>query len=209
MNNIFSISKSGWKFISYAIGMFLLFSIFDLEILSYLSFALVLCLAYLYRNPERTKFTFENKSVVSPVDGTVISVEKIEENQKYAYKIIIDSQCFDVGTLRAPMTSVVKDLSFIKGTKLSNNTNLAKKLNEKLTFTLEDAMDNRVQIEHFSKQNFGDISSELTINKKLARSEIYGFMLSGITTLYLSKNFKPAVASGSRVEAASMLLGSF
>lgn len=209
MNNIFSISKSGWKFIGYAIGLFLLFAILDLDTLSYLSFALVLCLAYLYRNPERTKFTFEHESVVSPVDGVVISVEKLEENQKYAYKIVIDSKCFDVGTLRTPMSSVVKELSFIKGTKLSNNTNLAKKLNEKLTFTLEDTMDNRVKIEHFSKQNFGDISSELTINKKISESQIYGFMLSGITTIYLSKNFKPTVASGSRVEASSMLLGSF
>ena len=109
-NNLFIVSKDGWKYIAYALLISFIFALLDLELFSFLSFLTALYFAYSFRNPERELGFLDEKAVVSPVDGVVIAIDELQE-EAYTYKIIIESSLFNVGILRIPLTSKIQNIN--------------------------------------------------------------------------------------------------
>ena len=206
--NLLPISKNGLPKIAYAILFLLLTLILDLELLSFLALVVTAVLVYIYRNPEREQAVFEANSVVSPVDGRVLSIESLEESA-FGYKLVIESRWSDVGVLRTPITSTIKKVQHRYGTKLSAKETLSSKLNEQSSVTFEDDSSNVLMVEHLSKQNFDDILLDVHSAQKLSQSVRYGFIANGITTLYLPSNFRVNLSVGSEVIASQTLVGYF
>ncbi len=207
--NLLPISKYGIKYVGCALGVFVIFSIIDLEFLALIFFAAALFFSYVFRNPERELPHFGEASVVSPVDGTVLSIEEIKDDEEYRYKVRIEGDFFTTSLLRVPMNSSLKDIFVNRGAKLSNLSSLSEKLNENAELVFEDNNLNKVKILHMSKQTFNDIHTDIIKKQKLYQGSRYGTMVNGITTMYLPENFRVNLKEGNEIKASQSLVGYF
>ena len=207
-SNLLPIAKEGFNHIGIAFLAFIVFSIFDFNFLELLSFVSVIFLLFVYRNPERMSPILEVKSVVSPVDGTVISIDELDDSE-YAYKIKINSSFFDVSLLRSPLSATIKSIDVKRGARLSKDSPLAKELNERVELVFEDSFKNSVKVKHTLKQSFEAIKVDLITKQKTLQGARYGLMINGITTIYLPKNFRVNLSIGQEVNASQSLVGYF
>ncbi|MDD5373428.1 MAG: phosphatidylserine decarboxylase [Sulfurimonas sp.] len=209
-NNLLPIAKEGWSYIAGAILMMLVFMLLHLAFLQFFAFLAALFFVFVFRNPERQNMLYQEDSVVSPVDGTVISIEELDNEESYAYKIEIDSSYLNVSLLRVPFTSILEHVELNRGARLSHMTPLSKQLNEnsKLIFSDKNS-NNKVKITHILKQSFKGIDLDVKNLQNLQQGSRYGLMINGITTLYLPHNFRLNISLGAELIASESLLGYF
>jgi len=207
-SNLFPISSTGFKYIASAFLAFVIFSIFDIEFLALISFILMLAFGFMFRNPEREVPSFEKNSLLSPVDGNVISIEDIQ-NAEYTYKLKIDSTYLNVGVLRTPFDSVLRSVLKKSGARLASTSTLCKDINEHAELIFADENSNSVKIVHTLKRSFDGISIDLKNAQNIKQASRYGVMTNGTTTLYLPKNFRLNVTLGSELEGSQTLIGYF
>jgi len=206
--NLLPIAKFGVAKISYALILLVVFLVLDFDVLSFITFVITLALVYIYRNPEREVVLFEKNSVVTPCDGTVVSIEELE-NEEYAYKVTIENNFKDVGVLRAPMNSKLTYVKLTRGAKTSVVSPLFEKINENATLVFEDENTHKVKIVHRMKQNLDNLSVDALSAQMFAQGTRYGFMANGVTTIYLPQNFRLSLNIGNEVEASQTLIGYF
>jgi len=207
-SNLLPIAKEGWNYILGAIALYLVLSFIDLDFLSFFVFLSIVFFIYVFRNPEREIVSFQEASVVSPVDGVVTLIEELKD-EVYGYKVEIDSSYFNVGLLRAPVSSTLSDVNFYSGARLSKFTVTAKDINENATIVFTDTAKNSIKVVHTLKQSFKSIGIEVIESQTLSQGSRYGFMINGVTTLYLPKNFRLNLSVGNEVTAANGLVGYF
>ena len=206
-NNLLPITKGGWIYILASIVFFILFYIFSLNFLSSLAFLSVAFFIYVFRNPERESILYQENSVVSPVDGIVVSIEELSDSNMY--KIDIDSTYLDISLLRAPFASFVKQVKVNHGARLGSQSNLSKDINENSELIFTNKSMQSIKIIHRLKQSFKAIDIDVVKDQNLSQGSRYGFMLFGITTLYLPRNFRLNVSVGSELRASETLIGYF
>jgi len=204
-NNLLPIAKEGWSYVAYSFIAFLVLGFLDLEFLQFFSFLTILLFLYIFRNPERQMPSFEKGGVISPVDGTITSIQELKDHN-YSYKITIESSYFDVSILRAPIESSIKSIDILKGAKLSKLSNLSDKLNEKMELVFEDINSNKIKVTHQNILGFSDIKSDAFISKKFVQGSRYGVMTKGITSVYFPKNTKLDVATGMELKAGESII---
>ena len=207
-NNLFPVAKEGWKYIGCVALSFIFFALFDFDILEFISFLALLFFIFVYRNPERLAANFQENSVVSPVDGIVISIEEIDDKE-YSYKIEIESSYFNVSFLRAPLNASLKSVHKKSGARLPKFDELARKINENTELIFEDNQKNKVKIIHMAKQSFDGITIGVTEGQNVLQSSRYGLMVNGLTTLYLPQNFRLNISVGNELLASESLIGYF
>ncbi len=207
-SNLFPVAKESFKYIGCSLGAFVLFGLLDFDILQFLSFVAIGFFIFVYRNPERVVQNFEPSSLVSPVDGIIVSVQEINEAE-YAYKVEIESSYLNVAFLRVPLNASLKSLDIKRGARLSKFDALADKINENVTLIFEDENANKVKIKHMLKQSIDGITIGVAEGQNLLQSSRYGLMIHGITTLYLPQNFRFNASVGNEILAAESLLGYF
>ncbi len=207
-SNLFIIVKNGWSYLAYAVVAFFIFTFLDIEFLAFLSFLAVVGFIYIFRNPERELPTFEKKSILSPVDGTVTQILTLEESD-FAYRVDILTSYRDVSVLRAPITATLKSLEMTHGTRVSQNSKLFTDLNEKceLVFVNDDL--NEVKVVHRLTQSFTPLSVDIIKAQNVYQTARYGFMLSGITSIYLPNNVRLNVNVANELKASESLIGYF
>jgi len=204
-NNLLPIAKEGFIYIFSTILAYFIFSFLDCDLLALFSLLGVFGLLFIYRNPERELSIFEENSVVSPVDGVVVSIS--ESDDKYAYKVEIESGYKDTSILRVPMASTLKKVDLKRGARLSKNNPLAKKINERVELIYEDKNSNSLKILHMLKQSFSGINLSIKESQNLSQGVRYGVILSGITTIYLPQNFRLNIGVGTELKASESLIG--
>ena len=88
---------------------------------------------WFFRNPNR-KISEDNRVVVSPADGKVITIENVTENDLLkcpCKKISIFMSLFNVHVNRVPYSGMVSNIRYEKGKFLAANLSKASFLNEK------------------------------------------------------------------------------
>jgi len=207
-NNLLPISSVGFKYVVSAFVVFIIFLIFDIDFLALLSFVLMLAFGFIFRNPEREVLSFEKNSLLSPVDGNIISIEDIQDSE-YAYKLEIDSTYLHVGVLRTPFDSTLQSVVKRKGARLPSKSSLFKDINENAELIFVDENSNSVKVVHTLKRSFDDIAVDVTNAQSVKQASRYGAMTNGITTIYLPKNFRLNITLGSELEGSQTLIGYF
>ena len=207
-SNLLPVSSAGFKYIASAFLALLIFSIFDIEFLALISFILMLAFGFIFRNPEREVPLFEKNSLVSPVDGDVISIEDIQDSE-YAYKIEIDSTYLNVGVLRTPLDARLQSMIVRSGARLATTSPLSEDINENAELIFVDENSNSVKVVHTLKRSFDDISVDVKSSQNVKQASRYGVMINGTTTIYLPKNFRLNVTLGSELEGSQTLIGYF
>lgn len=207
-SNLLPISSAGFKYMGYTALAFIILTIVDLEFLAFISFILLLLLGFVYRNPEREVLSFESNSILSPVDGRVISIEDIQDS-KYAYKLEIKTNYLNVGVLRAPFDATLESVEMKRGARLSDSSLLNTELNENVELTFVDSNSNSIKLRHQLERSFDSLHIDLTTSQNIRQSLRYGVMLNGTTTLYLPNSFRANVTLGSELKASETLIGYF
>jgi len=207
-NNLLPISNNGFKYILYTFLASLFFEILDLETLSFFSFVMIFVVVYFFRNPERELTIFDSGSVVSPVDGELISIDEIIDD-KYAYKVLVHSNYTDVGVLRVPFDALVESISVENGARLSSRAKISSEINAKMEIVFSQGKLNRVKVKHVLTRSIASLIMKMSKGQSLRQSTRYGFMLNGFTEIYIPKNFRLSVNTGDKLKASESLLGFF
>lgn len=207
-NNLLPIAKEGWNYIGYAFASLVIFSILDFDFLQIVSFVFLVFFLFVFRNPERELLSFQESSVLCPVDGEVIAIDDLNDPE-FAYKVTIDTAYKDVGILRAPMNASVVSCIKVNGTRLSLEDPLALKTNENINLLLQDSKDNKIKISHTVKQSLCGVHVNIDKGNTTVQSARYGLMVNGRTELYLPKNFRLSLILGEKTTASESLVGYF
>lgn len=206
--NLLPIAKEGWNYIAVAVVLFLIFKLFGFVYFDLLLFVVTAFFIYVFRNPEREQLLYQEDSVVSPADGVVVSIDELLDDE-YMYRVEIDSSYKSVSLLRVPFTALLKSLKVNHGARLSPKNELYKSLNESAELIFIDRKDNNLKIVHRLKESFVDIAIEDIKSQTLLQGSRYGFMLNGITTLYIPRNFRLSINIGDELVASNSLIGFF
>ncbi|MEA1983614.1 MAG: phosphatidylserine decarboxylase [Campylobacterota bacterium] len=207
-SNLLPIAKEGLFCISSALALFLFFILIDLEFLAFLAFASSMVLVYFFRNPERELPMFESSSVISPCDGVVKSIVELEDSE-YAYRVDIESNLSDIAILRAPISAKVQELEKFNGTRVAKKSKLFLDTNERGSLVFKGDNANSVKVTHRLKESFAPLFMDVKKAVSLQQSARYGFMLNGVTSLYLPHNFRLNVSVSDELKASESLMGYF
>lgn len=207
-NNLLPIAKEGWSYIGYAFASLVIFSILDFDFLQIVSFVFLVFFLFVFRNPERELLSFQESSVLCPVDGEVIAIDDLNDPE-FAYKVTIDTAYKDVGILRAPMNASVISCIKVNGSRLSLEDPLALKTNENINLLLQDSKENKIKISHTVKQSLCGVHVNIDKGNTTVQSARYGLMVNGRTELYLPKNFRLSLILGEKTTASESLVGYF
>lgn len=130
--DFFPIARPGW------IYLFILAVITGLFYLSFkpasaLSGTLLIFTAYFFRNPKR-RIPIDNNAILSPADGIVMSVSKIQEDRfigGISVKISIFLSIFNVHVNRSPVAGKVSYAEYVDGKFFPAFKSHASELNER------------------------------------------------------------------------------
>jgi phosphatidylserine decarboxylase len=182
--------------------------ILDFDIFALISFIFIFIFASIYRNPERELNIFEKNSFLSPIDGEVIAITEIED-ENYLYKISVDNSYLNVAVLRAPYDSKLESISIQKGARLSLSSPLAQSLNENVALVLSNANASKVKIKHIVKQSITTFDITIKASQFMHQTARYGTMPNGITEMYIPRNFRLNINLGNKLRASQTLIGYF
>jgi phosphatidylserine decarboxylase len=110
----------------------LVVAILGYAFLAWLLLVLTLLVGHFFRDPERI-LTADERDVVSPADGKVILMERVDGTcftQSPCVKISIFMSVFDVHVNRIPLSGTVQGVRYRKGCFLAANTSKAGRENE-------------------------------------------------------------------------------
>jgi phosphatidylserine decarboxylase len=208
-NNLLPIAKEGWKYLLFSFVSFSLFLLLDWNFFATIAFFTTLLFLFFFRNPERELPTFEADSFVSLSDGVVNSIEEIKDVEGYFYKVEIEGSYLDVALLRMPMQAQLTKFKKYSGTRVSKQSSLFNTLNENISLTFEDENKNNFRVDFRVKNSFCALEADILVAQKLNQAVRFGFMLQGVTTLYLPSNFRLNIQKGNRLKASESLIGYF
>ena len=208
-NDTFIIARDGLKCIAASATLFLLMWIIDADVLTVVSFVLLLLTLWVYRNPERALPYHQENSIVSVCDGTVKSIETVEDEEgNTTYNIVVSSSFLDTSVLRVPFMCEVHESSVVSGARLSASSPLAERLNEKSLVVFGEGEKQVVVMHTLHLASLG-IINRLTSGNSVVQGARYGLMVKGETMIALPPESRVAVKVGQKVRAGETLVGFF
>lgn len=207
--DIFIISRHAFKII-FPLGiltllllLFVGFEIFTFALLLIFAFAL-----YIHRNPERISHFAQDSSILSPVDGKVkkiVSIDKSPVDGKPGFEIIIESGYMDVAVLRSPSNSNMS-IDFVKRGAMLGLKSPLSVLNESASIRFSSEYGD-ILVKHtlgsWARPLYFGVEGEILQNQR------YGFMLNGVSSIYLPSNSRIGIKEGMTLRAGESLVGYF
>jgi len=202
------ILKEGYPFVLGS-GFFAIISLLFLdEFLAILAFLLLFFFLYFFRNPERIVEDSSKGVIISPSDGTILSItdEISPLTNEESIKISIRLSIFDVHIQRSPIEGEMSAREYIHGEFLSLNNEKASELNEqnRVLFENEESKIIVNQIAGFITRrivSFNDLGP-------IKLGERYGMIMFGSQVdVYLPKNITLKVSEFQKVKAGESVIG--
>lgn len=201
-------APEGYPFIFGFLGFTIFISLFTLSG-ALIPLALTLFMAFFFRDPERT-IPEEGNIFVSPADGKVILIEKVNEGQYLkndAVKVSIFMSPFNVHVNRAPCDGIVESVVHTPGRFLSAFKHEASLQNENIAMLLK-AEHGKILV----RQVAGFLARRAVCRVKpgdaLKKGERYGIIkFSSRLDIYLPKETKIKVKLGDKVKAGETVIG--
>lgn len=168
---------------------------------------------YFFRDPERAT-PAGGKLVVSPADGLVLGIERVEEPEYIggpAQKLSIFMNVFDVHVNRAPLAGVVGYRNYRPGKFFNASLDKASLDNEAMTLGIESAEHGKVLVRQIAGLIARRIVCRVEPGDSLAAGERFGLIRFGSRV----EVFLPVgaavwkVGEGDRVKAGETVLAEF
>ena len=206
----FPVARAGYPIIGVAAFITAVFALLSLTLPALLGVAATLFTCYFFRDPDRV-IPDQTDAVVSPADGKVIKIEKIQDSRFYdgpSLKISIFMSIFNVHVNRIPYKGVVKKISYYPGKFFSANLDKASRDNEHNAIFLETDGGQKicfVQIAGFVARR---IICNIQENDQVHRGRRFGMICFGSRLdVYLPPASKIKVRLGDRIIAGTSVLG--
>jgi len=203
----FILSSRGWLLSGVIGALFLFFTMTGLHLFQFLFGGLLLAVLIIFRNPERNTSETEADSVISSVDGVVLSVEETMVDDNKMTKVTIMNSLWDVSILRAPFDGTVEGFKIRHGASLPLYNPLSDTLNEKAVLSFRSTKGDEIYIEHLSEQSCFTIGIEVEKSQKFKEGARYGFLAKGRSIIYLPENTRMTVNPGASVRAGESVIG--
>ena len=164
-------------------------------------------MAYFFRDPKR-QAPSDPDVVVSPADGRVTRVRKVEEgNERSSTLVSIFLSPLDVHINRAPIAGEITNVAYTKGKFLVAMDERASLVNEQNALTIEGE-----KVTVVCKQIAGILARRIICWKRagerVALGERFGLIkFSSRTDVLMPANVEVSVAEGSRVQGGTTIIG--
>ena len=202
------ILKEGSPFIL-ASGIFAVISLLFLgKFCVILAFLLLFFFLYFFRNPERIPEDSSQNVIISPSDGTVLSItdEISPITKEEAIKVSIRLSLFDVHIQRSPINGTISAREYIHGEFLSLNDEKASELNEQNRVLFENE-NNKIVVNQIA----GFITRRIVSFKDLGPVKLaqrYGMIMFGSQVdVYLPKHITLKVSEFQKLKAGESVIG--
>ena len=209
-HSAFPIDRAGMPFIGIAAFATAVFALLGIAVLALSGLLATLFICYFFRDPDRVTPVLEG-GVVSPADGKIVSVERLESShftQGPCRKVSIFMSIFNVHVNRIPFDGRVAKISYYPGKFFSANLDKASRLNEHNAVYLE-TKDGRslcfVQIAGLVARR---IICRIQEGDDAVRGRRFGLICFGSRLdVYLPVDAQITVAVGDLVRAGTSLIG--
>jgi len=202
------ILKEGYPFIFGALGFFLFSLLFLGKFFILISVFLVAFFIYFFRNPERIPEDTSKGVVISPSDGTILSItDDISPlTNEESIKISIRLSIFDVHIQRSPLQGEMSAREYIHGEFLSLSDEKASELNEQNRVLFENE-DSKIVVNQIA----GFLTRRIVMFRDLGPiklAERYGMIMFGSQVdVYLPKNVNLKVSEFQKIKAGESVIG--
>jgi len=204
------ILKEGYPFILGSAFFALVSILFLNKVFIFLAFLLLFFFLYFFRNPERVPEEEGENVVISPSDGTVISITETLSpiSKEESLKVSIRLSIFDVHIQRSPIAGEIKSREYIHGEFLSLNDEKASELNEQNRVLFENEK-SKIEVNQIA----GFITRRIVMFKDLGKiklNERYGMIMFGSQVdVYLPKSITLKVTEFQKLKAGESIMGYF
>ena len=208
----FPVAKAGIPLIGAAAFVTAVFALLSLTLPALVAMAVTMFICYFFRDPDRLVPNISD-AVVSPADGKVIKIEKLERSRFYegpSLKISVFMSIFNVHVNRIPFTGKVTKISYFPGKFFSANLDKASSDNEHNAVFLETESGQRICFVQIAGLVARRIICDIRENETVQRGQRFGIICFGSRLdVYLPPTFEVGVGLGDRVCAGKSVLGKF
>ena len=211
IENRLPIAKEGIPFILIGCILTLLLLLLPSYLPSVISGALTVFVIFFFRDPERQS-TAPEGSVLSPADGKVCQIRKINEKDNPlgapALKISVFMSLFNVHVNRIPIEGTIRNIAYRAGTFFSANLDKASEQNERNTLIVESTDGGKIAVVQIAGLIARRIACWVGVNDVLKRGQRFGLIRFGSRLdVYLPIDAIPSVNLGQRVKAGETVIG--
>lgn len=199
MNNISLINKYGYKVVAFFAVCFILSMFFG----GHLLFGCFLAIAiFVYRNPERMAQSDDERAILSPIDGKILSIKQSIYNNTNFTEIIIENSFFDAGVVRAMGNFQVDEIRYKNGLNLANSDSLINLLNCRVAYIGKICGEDAACRISSGAIGGGVYFENITSIKSTRR---LGFIVSGRVSLYLPTKARLNVSVGDKIKGCDLI----
>ncbi|WP_419655230.1 Psd: phosphatidylserine decarboxylase proenzyme, subunit alpha + beta [Desulfosarcina variabilis str. Montpellier] len=206
----FPIARAGYPFIFASTFTTAVFALLDIGSLAVLGLFVTAFICYFFRDPDRL-IPSGDDIIVSPADGKVIKVEKIDTTPYFegaCTRISVFMSIFNVHVNRAPHEGTIREVNYFPGKFFSANLDKASAENEHNALLLESPSGKRLGCVQIAGLIARRIICAVQAGDSINRGQRFGMICFGSRLdIYLPQETKIHVTVGDRVQAGSSILG--
>ena len=204
------VAKEGYPFIGFVAFCTLFFALLGLPIPAYIFLVLSIFVLCFFRDPERFIPPQENV-LVSPADGKIILIEKVDVNEftvGKAYKISIFMNVFNVHVNRIPCAGKIENIIYMPGKFYSADSKKAALKNEYCATVLTTSKGKTIAFVQVAGLIARRIVCWLEPGDNVDKGKRYGLIRFGSRVdLYLPQDMEITVQPGQKVRGGESVLG--
>ena len=204
------VAKEGYPFIGFAVFCTVVLALLGLPVATAISFIMATFVLCFFRDPERF-FPIRQDALVSPADGKVIHVEKIQENQftgGEVTKISIFMNVFNVHVNRIPFSGNVEKVIYKPGKFYSADSKQGGLENEYCAIIMSTPQGKSFAFVQIAGLIARRIVCWLEPGDEVARGRRFGLIRFGSRVdLYLPLETDVVIKEGDKVRAGETVIG--
>lgn len=200
----FPIARAGYPYIGATVFVTMIFAVLGLKIMALGALLVCACICGFFRDPDRVIPT-DDTAVVSPADGRVLSVDKINDERFYGgpcVKVSIFMSVFNVHVNRIPFSGRVENVVYHPGAFFSANLDKAAASNEHNAVKIKTDSGDAIWFVQIAGLIARRIISGLQVGHQVTKGQRFGMICFGSRLdVYLPESYRIDVRVGQKVQA--------
>ncbi len=204
------VAKEGYPFIIISAFITLILAVLGCHVLTYTGLIITAFILYFFRDPERFIPRLDN-AIVSPADGKVIIMEKINDDnilKQEIHKISIFMNVFNVHVNRAPFSGVVEKIIFSPGKFYSADSDKGALQNENCATVITTKTGVKIAFVQVAGLIARRIVNWLEPDDLIKKGQRFGLIRFGSRVdIYLPSDSVTSIEIGQKVRAGETIIG--